>query len=286
MLRIGIIGAENSHAAAIGRLINVERKIKGARVEYIWGETHAFANAAAKAGGIPHMVRNPGEMLGRVDAVVVDHRDPRPHLKAALPFVREGLPVFIDKPFCYRAAEGKRFLKTARSHGAAVTSFSVLPEQAAFRAFRRGLPKLGAVLAGAAYGPCDPYSRYGGLFFYGIHQVDLALHAFGYAVRRVLMTRNGNGATGQLFYPDGRIVTLNFIAEGFRGFALTAAGERGTLHRTIDMDASPYLRGVRTLVKMFKTGEAPLADEALLRPIQVLEALERSLKSGAIEKIV
>jgi hypothetical protein len=42
-MKIGIIGAENSHTAAIAKLINVEQKIKGFSVDYVWGETDAFA---------------------------------------------------------------------------------------------------------------------------------------------------------------------------------------------------------------------------------------------------
>lgn len=53
MLRLGIIGAENSHAAAIAKLLNVEQGVPGITVTHLWGETRAFAKAAAEAGQIP-----------------------------------------------------------------------------------------------------------------------------------------------------------------------------------------------------------------------------------------
>ena len=48
MIRIGIIGAENSHTGAIAKTINIDKKVKGAKVVAVWGETRAFAKAAAE----------------------------------------------------------------------------------------------------------------------------------------------------------------------------------------------------------------------------------------------
>ena len=53
VLRIGIVGAENSHALAVSKTINVDRKIPGARVVALWGEKPAFARKTADDGDIP-----------------------------------------------------------------------------------------------------------------------------------------------------------------------------------------------------------------------------------------
>ena len=108
-LIIGIIGAENSHTAAFGKLFNIDKLFPGVRVKYVWGETENFAKIAMKKGNIPNMVNNPNEMLGKIDALIVDHRHGKYHLDAALPFLEEGIPMFIDKPFCYRKVKGENF---------------------------------------------------------------------------------------------------------------------------------------------------------------------------------
>ena len=41
----------------------------------------------------------------------------------------------------------------------------------------------------------------------------------------------------------------------------------------------------KTFTAMFKTGREPLTREQMLKPVQVLEALERSVKFGTIEKV-
>ncbi|MCB0634122.1 MAG: Gfo/Idh/MocA family oxidoreductase, partial [Lewinella sp.] len=130
-IRIGIIGAENSHTRGFGKMFNIDKKFPGVSVEYVWGETEAFAKDAVERGGIPRMVKDPKEMLGKIDALIVDHRHGKFHLAAAEPFVKAGIPAFIDKPFCYRLDEGKAFLKMAREAGTPVTSYSSIAQSAA-----------------------------------------------------------------------------------------------------------------------------------------------------------
>ena len=101
-IRIGIIGAENSHTIGYGTLFNIEKKFPRVEVLYVWGETDEFARTAKEQGKIPNIVKDPKEMLGKIDALIVDHRHPKYHLEAALPFVKEKIPTYIDKPFCYR----------------------------------------------------------------------------------------------------------------------------------------------------------------------------------------
>ena len=113
-LKIGIIGAESSHTLEIAKLINLEQKINGCVVDYVWGETSKFASEAASGGGIANIVTSPEDMIGKIDAVVITHRHCKYHIPAALPFVNAGVPIFIDKPFCYDIEEGLKFLEIDR----------------------------------------------------------------------------------------------------------------------------------------------------------------------------
>ena len=91
MLDIGIVGAENSHTASIAKVLNVEKQVRGVRVTHVWGETPAFARAAAAAGQIPNIVKKPEDLIGVVDAAAVDHRHPKFHLPAARPLLEAGM---------------------------------------------------------------------------------------------------------------------------------------------------------------------------------------------------
>jgi len=284
-MRIGIVGAENSHCAAVARTLNVAKACGRARVVAVWGETRAFAEKAAEAGQIPEIVRRPEDMIGRVDGVMIDHRHAKYHIPAAIPFVDAGVPAFVDKPFSWTVAEGWKLVQLARAKGVAITSFSVIPEQAAFRKdLLKRLAKAGRITAVATSGPCDLKSKYGGAFFYGIHQVDAIVKAFGPGVASVQVIKAGRGnpnAVAVMTYRDGGpIVTMTCVKEGKRGFTFSAVGTEASVDYAHTSDANPYLTGIKTFLKMFRTGKEPHTAAEILEPIAVLEAMAKSVKTG------
>ena len=189
-LCIGIIGAENSHTIGFGRMFNTDKKFPHAEVKYVWGETEEFARNAAEKGNIPNIVKDPGEMLGKIDALIVDHRHAKYHLEAATPFVKEGIPTFVDKPFCYRAEEGEKFLEMARKHGTPVTSYSSIAHSAATFDMKEQVASMGKITQVVRTGPVDMNSKYGGIFFYGVHIVQPLMYMFGEDIDRVRVSRN------------------------------------------------------------------------------------------------
>ena len=286
MLNIGIVGAENSHTAAIAKVLNVEKRVRGVRVTHVWGETKAFAEAAAEAGQIPHIVKRPEDLIGEVDAACVDHRHGKYHLPAASSLLEARIPLFIDKPFSYRKAEGKRFLNRARELGGPVCSFSTLPKQASYKAFAKKMRDLGTIQSLVATGPCDIKSKWGGIFFYGIHQVDMILRLLGYDISHVDICRGkGQNHTAQIAYANGTVATMNLVGGASAAFHLSAIGEKGRLDEPIVSDSSSYLTGIRDFCRMFRTGKTSETDETMLGPVAVLEALEKSIARRAQVKV-
>ena len=283
-MRIGIVGAENSHCAAVARTLNVDKACRGVRVVAVWGETRAFAEKAAEAAQIPQIVKRPEDMIGQIDGVMVDHRHARHHIPAATPLVEAGIPAFVDKPFSWTVAEGWKLLELARAKGVVVTSFSVIPEQAAFKGLLKQVAAAGRITSVATTGACDLKSKYGGVFFYGIHQVDAILKAFGPGIGTVEVVKASRGnpnAVAVMAYRDGGpIVSMACIAEGKAAFTFRAAGTEGTADYTSQYDANPYLAGVKRFVKMFRTGKEPFTAAEILEPIAVLAALAKSIQTG------
>jgi predicted dehydrogenase len=283
LFRIGIIGAENSHAAAIAKELNLANARPGFAVTHLWGETEAFAASTAKAGAIPTIVRDPADMLGKVDGIMVDHRDGQYHLAAARPFVEAGFPVFVDKPISTSLDDARAFLKLRRERRVAVTTMSSIPHQACIRGIREQLATIGTVKGVHLNGPGDPHSTYGGIFFYGIHQVDLMVALFGTGAQTVMAMENGNTFTGIVRYADGLNVTVGM--PGAKAFSITAVGTTGSFHTPITMDSHPYAATTTLFTDMFATGVEPFADSRMLAPIAVLEALRAAVASGRPEDV-
>ncbi len=283
-IRIGIIGAENSHTIGFGKLFNIEKKFEGMEVKYVWGETDEFANNAAAKGGIPHIVKDPSEMLGRIDALIVDHRHAKYHLEAATPFIKEGIPTFIDKPFCYRAAEGKEFLELARKHGTPVTSYSSIAQSYATFDIRKQVESIKEINHVVRYGPVEVDSKYGGIFFYGVHLVQPLMYIFGEDIEKVKVTRDGKRGSASLVFSSGLYATLIFknVAYGWETFVETKEGLKELKSRVEPSD--PALN-YTDMVEMFKTGKEPRSHQSILNCVSVLEALERSVASQQWEKV-
>ncbi len=214
MPTIGIIGAENSHTVAIAKTINIENRVRDFSVTHVWGETPRDARDARERGQIPNIVQHPEDLIGQIDAAIVDHRHPKYHLPAVRPLLEAKIPLFVDKPFCYRLAEGREFLARARELGVPVCSFSVLPKQASFAQLQRDVQELGRILSVVSTGPCDIHSEYGGVFFYGIHQVDMVARLLGQDMTHAQLNRGQQNHTATLYSANGAISTMNLIGEG------------------------------------------------------------------------
>jgi predicted dehydrogenase len=279
-IRIGIIGAENSHTAGFGKLFNIDKKFPGVEVKYVWGETDAFAKSAMEKGNIPNQVKDPNEMLGKIDALIVDHRHAKFHLEPAIPFIKEGIPTFIDKPFCYRAAEGKDFLQLAKKLGTPVTSYSSIAQSAATFDLKEQVAALGKISQVIRTGNADLDSQYGGIFFYGVHIVEPLMFMFGEDIQEVKVTRNGKFGNASVRFSSGLFATLIFKEKAYGWETYVETGDKLVELKSRVEETDPP-KNYADMVEMFRTGKEPRSHQSILNGVCVLEALE---KSGQTEK--
>ncbi len=281
---IGIIGAENSHTIGFGRLFNIEKKFPGLEVKYVWGETEAFARNAMEKGQIPEMVSQPEEMLGKIDALIVDHRHGKYHLDAARPFVEAGIPSFIDKPFCYRADKGRRFLEFARKQGTPITSYSSIAHSYETFDIMEKVKQIGDIRQVIRYGRANIDSPYGGLFFYGPHSIEPLIYIFGEDIEKVRISRSDQRVTASLVYQNGLLATVIFTTEN-HGWSTWVETEDGLIELKSDLGPREINKADMDMVTMFKTGKEPRTHQSILKGVAVLEALERSVESQKWEQV-
>ena len=289
-IRIGIIGAENSHTIGYGRLFNIKKKYPGVEVLYVWGETDEFAKTAAEKGSIPNIVKDPMEMMGKIDALIVDHRHPKYHLEPALPFVKAGIPTFIDKPFCYRVSEGKEFLRIARENKAPVSSYSGIAQSEGVLDMKAQAAEMDDIVQIISYGPCSVDSQYGGVFFYGVHTVQPLMNIFGDDIVEVKVTKSGTNTTAGLVFASGYYATIIFVHRStrmykFETFLLRKSDGLVKFEPRIE-EEEPSAKPYDDMVEMFRTGKEPRSHDSIIRCVGVLEALEKSVNSQKWEKVI
>jgi predicted dehydrogenase len=280
-MRIGIVGSENSHTLHIAKTLNIEKAVPGFTVTHVWGETDELAAKAAKEGSIPNIVADPPQMIGAVDAVIVDHRHGKHHLPAARPFVEAGLPVFVDKPFCTDLAEGIEFVRFARARGAPITSYSVLSLQQSAARFAEDMKKVGRLRSLVTAGPVEIDSVHGGVFFYAIHQVDLICNLIAARPVSVVAARRGDDGMAVISFESGPFATVSCLKDWWAaGFTATAYGDEGVTHSALPFDENAYLTGIKRFCEMFTTRKEPASPQTYLQPVAVLEAMQRSFDTG------
>lgn len=274
-VRVGIIGAENSHTSHFGSIFNLEKQFSGVELTHVWGETKELAHMAAAKSNIPNIVEDPNNMLGNIDALIVDHRHAKYHLEPAIPFIKEGIPTFIDKPFCYRLKEGRKFLELAEKHGTSVTSFSTIAQSEATFDISRQLKGMDDIKEVVRFGPADLDSKHGGIFFYGVHLVQPLMYMFGDDVEKVKVTRNKNKGSASLVFKSGLFATLVFNSISY-GWSTYIDTKDGVIELKSEVKEPTPKRADSDIVKMFRTGEQPRSYESILKCVAVLEALEKS----------
>jgi predicted dehydrogenase len=280
MLRIGIVGSDNSHALAYSKLANVE-KIAGdeCQVVGIWGQEPERTREVAGEGKIESIVETPGALLDLVDAVMVVDRHGGLHAEHALPFIEAGLPVYVDKPFAISVEDCSRMLEAAGKSGAPVSSFSSLRIAPATVALADEAASIGEVRTAHFAGPCDFESEYGGPFFYATHVAEIALRLLGEGVQTLRAARRGKNVSVQLVWDDDRLVSFTYRGDAAYHFHATLFGTEGMASREVST-AGGYDETLKAFLRMVESGESPLSGEQMLRPIRLVHAIENSLKNG------
>lgn len=287
MVRIGILGADNSHALHFSRLINKKDEKTGEylfpdfKVTHIFGIEKEITKQRAEGGDIKNIVDCPDKMFGNVDAVIVDFRHGDIHRKYALPFIEAGIPTFIDKPFTNKIEDTKILVDAARKHGTLLTGGSTLKYLDGVVDLKKYLDEKGIYNTGTdnfvtamLSFQVSLHPEYGGIHFYGQHTVEPALFLFGYDVKSVYASRTDKNIIAVLTY-DRYQVVLNFMYQG-EGLHVNIMEKNGQISRKID-DSDDYKKGMENFINVLERKESDLSYEQILIPVVVLNAVEQSI---------
>jgi predicted dehydrogenase len=275
-MRIGIVGAENSHVGHIVRCLNHERARPGVEVVGLAGG----ATERDVADAIPHLVDRVEDMVDFTDALIVADRHGGLHREHARPFLELGRPVWIDKPLACDVADARAILDTAAASGALLTSYSTLRHVPDTEDLVRDAGSIGELQAVVVSGPADPSSEYGGIFFYGIHLVDIALRLAPGPLGPICVTRGGATVVATTVV-GGVHVTVHFVrpagSDNRVPFHAVVVGRTGIAAREIGTPANYVEFGLDVFLGMAGTGQAPLTGTDMLRPIEFLATVRDAL---------
>jgi predicted dehydrogenase len=289
-LRLGIIGLDTSHVIAFTELLNDPRNpqhVPGARV------------VAAFKGGSPdnetsrtylekyteelrdkwkvEIAPDISTLCQKVDAVLLESVDGRPHLEQVKPVLAAKKPVFIDKPLAASYGDAKEIARLAAQAGVPWFSSSGLRFwEETVRV--KNSPEIGAVVGVDVYGPSPTEPHHPDLMWYGIHPVEMLFTLMGRGCESVtrVHTEGTDIVVGK--WRDGRLAVVRGIREGKADYGITVFGEKGI----VKTEARPYSYRplLLEIVKFFQTHVTPVDSAETLEMFAFMEAADLSKARG------
>lgn len=285
MIRVGIIGSENSHAMAFSKIMNTTDQYPDLRVVAVYGEDAQASRKIQEACEVPLLAESAHAMLGQVDAVMVTSRNGALHPGYAQPFLEAGIPAFIDKPIANDGGAAWALLRLARDKGVPVmggSSVKFTADALALRSEAQAMAVSDALLGGHMWAPVSMENEYGGFYFYAAHLVETAMRVFGYDVQAVQAVRKPRGVDAMLEYA-GYAVHLSFL-DGVYHYGGTVLGAQGAITHEISLDGC-YDVEMAHFAEMLQSGKMPQPIEEMALPVFVLNALEAAYTTGEAKLI-
>jgi hypothetical protein len=120
-----------------------------------------------------------------------------------------------------------------------------------------------------------------GLFWYGIHMVEMLFAILGKGCVHVTTTSNDGQDMAVGFWEDGRIGTVRGNRRGNNSFGALVHREKGTPFVDVNSSTKPYFASLLAhVMAMFTTGQTPVDLQETWQIIRFIEAVNESRLTG------
>lgn len=278
-MKIAILGVENSHADAFGELIkNDPEKYKDIEVVGVYSDEQDAVKRMLDNGYATYAAASPDEFVGKVDGVVITARHGDNHYKYAMPYVKAGIPCFIDKPFCANVENAKELARVAEENGALLCGGSCLKFIDEIKPLAR-MAKTKTVKNGVVACPVNMNNIYGGFWFYSQHLIEVLVGVFGRNVKSVTAfcpDEKVNRVTVIFNYGDYDV--CGFYTDSYRYTASLMTSDNNIYQTYCDDVVYTFKDEFDEFVEMVRTKTMPCTYDDLVYPVKLLSAIERSYK--------
>lgn len=286
VFRIGIIGLDTSHVTAFTSFINNPSKNYGCKV--VAGFPGGSPDVEASASRVEkftqtlrdkynvEIVKSIEELCQKVDGVLLESVDGRPHLAQAKPVIAAKKPLFIDKPMAGNLADVIEIFRLAEQNNMPCWSSSSLRYSPSIVEMKEK-HSVGEVLGCDVFSPCSLEEHHPDLYWYGVHGVEMLFTVMGTGcetVRRV-QTKDGEFVVG--IWKDGRIGTYRGLRAGKEDYGATVFGTKGIVQGGKYGGYEPL---VDEIIKFFKTGQVPVPKAETIEIFAFMSAADESKAKG------
>lgn len=286
MKKIVILGCENSHADIFLGFMKGNENYADLQVAGVYSDDKTAAEKIAEKYGVKVMSAY-DEAVGRVDGVIVTARHGNNHYKYAAPYIKTGVPMFIDKPVSIAETDALKLARECKAAGVRLTGGSTCVHDERVQTLKNEHDnnKDGKTISGFIRCPINLKNNYGDFFFYSEHLVGIMLTIFGYYPENVKAYKNAEKITVVFRYKDYDVTGL-YVDKNNLYYAMRIA-ENGVHGEELPInELNPCFKmEFNSFYGLLCGGKQRLSYEDFIAPVFVLNAIQRSLESGNEEKI-
>ena len=295
MLRLGIIGLSpgNGHPYSWSAIFNgydqdamescgfpviprylekqnfPDDQISGARVTHVWAQEQDLASHIASAARIETVVAHYEDMIGQVDAILLARDDADRHVEFSMPFLKAGLPIYIDKPLALSLADAHLLLDAQQYPGQLFTC-SALRYAREFQLSDADRTAIGNIQQIHATTPKD-WSKY------AVHVIEPALLQIADrgAIVHAASWQAEESTTLAVNYANGSKLLVTALGNVSGPLSLRIMGDRGWKDLFFVDAFSAFKSALQEFINGVIAREERIAPEFVLEVIQLIEAGQR-----------
>jgi predicted dehydrogenase len=288
-IRAGMIGLDTSHVPAFAKIFNNPKPaedVAGIKVVAGYPGGTDIPASRDRVGKFTDQLRGMQieivdtipKLLDKVDVVLLESVDGRIHLQEAIPVIKAGKPLWIDKPLAGSLVDAIVIYELAKKHNVPCFSSSSLRFGPGLQAALKN-EEIGQIMGAATWGSCSYSPGTPDLFFYGIHGVEPLYVLMGTGCETVSRVQAADADFVTGVWKNGRVGTYRGIRRGAASSGATVFGSK----KIVQVDKlGGYEDLCREIGGFFKTGKAPVAAEETIEIFTFMEAADESKRQGGV----
>ena len=239
--------------------------IRGARVTHIWTQDQDISKKIMRASQIKNLALNPEDMIEKIDALLLARDDAENHYHYAIPFLRSGIPVYIDKPLALSMNRAKSLLDSQLYPGQIFTC-SALRYAQEFCPTDEKLYGIGRIKRIEAVTP-KSWDKY------AVHIIEPVLNLLPINSKLNKINRYVNQDSTQLLLRSSCGIDMTFTSLGKRKspIYIRIYGENDSLYLEFTNPFAAFKMALEEFLSGIRDKTSKINEIALLRIISVIE---------------
>lgn len=291
-IRVGMIGLDTSHVLKFSSVFG-DPKGDIVMVAAFPGGSPDIKSSWSRVEGYTKQMKERGieicdsveSLLEKVDVVMIESVDGRPHIEYARKVLPTGKPTFIDKPVAGSLVDACEIYALAEKYNTPCFCSSALryDKKADIKAGK----VVGEVIGCETYSPASFEEHHPDFYWYGIHGVEPLFAVMGTGIDTVTRTHTKDADVVVGVWKDGRIGTFRGTRKGPHSYGGTVFGTKGQASIG-GYDGAKEL--CKVITKFFKTKQNPFPSEETLEIYAFMTAADVSKEKGgcpvSVQKIL